>query len=348
MFICRLGSFNELEQHRSQRNWRRWLGGESLPSADALAYVSKRLDVDDLRACQGHIYTQLRRNKVLGPNRGWMLASIDGHELRSSYQRCCSECLQRKLEVRGRTRVQYYHRIVVFQIIGEGFHLLLDLELQRPGEDEVAAGLRLLERVLANHPRCFDVLTADAIYLRPSMLDFLRRRGKHFIAVIKENQPELLREARVLMESQEPESFEKNKPRRKIELRDMEGFTTESISEPLRVVWSVEDTIKRERRGGRWEIEETRSHWLWATTMPQSLASAQTILAFGHDRWKIENEGFNEFVTHWHADHYFSHHPNSILVLWLSLLMAHAIFHCFCQRNLKPAVRKGHTMIYFL
>ena len=31
--------------------------------------------------------------------------------------------------------------------------------------------------------------------------------------------------------------------------------------------------------------------------MPISLASSETVAQFGHDRWEIENEGFNELVT---------------------------------------------------
>ena len=52
-------------------------------------------------------------------------------------------------------------------------------------------------------------------------------------------------------------------------------------------------------------------------------------------------------MNHWHANHCFHHHSNSILVLWLILFMAHAVFHCFHKRNLKPALRRAHTVIYF-
>lgn len=347
MFACRIGSFNELEQHRGTPSWRRWLGKHSLPSADDLAYVSERIDTDDLRACMGHVYSRLKRNKALGPRHGWMLAAVDGHEIGSSYKRCCERCLQRELEVGGETKVQYYHRLVAFQIIAGDFCFLLDLELLEPGEDEVAAALRLLERVSRNHPRCFDVLVADALYLRPSALKFMRDHDKHLIAVLKGNQPELLEEARVLMGPGEPQRLVEEKPGQVVDLRDMDGFTTAAITGPVRVVWSREETVRRERTAGGWETEETVSDWLWATTMPVSLASAPTIFALGHDRWKIENEGFNELVTHWHANHYFHRHPNTILVLWLMLFMAHAVFHCFHKRNLKREQREHHTVIYF-
>ena len=200
--------------------------------------------------------------------------------------------------------------------------------------------------MLENHPRCFDVLVADAIYLRPSMLDFARDHDKHLIAVLKANQPELLLEAKTLMAPEEPTRIRSEKPSQSIELRDMEGFTTETITEAVRVVWSHEETLVRERVAGEWQEREVGGDWLWVTTMEQSLTSPEIIAGLGHDRWKFENEGFNELVTHWHANHYYHHHSNSIIILWLMMFMAHAIFHCFHRRNLAPEQRKVHTAIH--
>ena len=71
--------------------------------------------------------------------------------------------------------------------------------------------------------------------------------------------------------------------------------------------------------------------------------TADTIVVFGHERWRIENEGFNELCNAWNADHYFHHHPVSITGLWLLLFIAHAIFHCFL-RNIKPCQRRGRPV----
>lgn len=351
MFACRLPSFNELEQHRPSNSWKRWLGGHVLPCADELGYTSERIDLEGLRNCHGAVYARLIRNKVIAPLHGWMLAAIDGHELNSSYKRCCESCLQRTVTVGKEKKIQYYHRIVVLQIISKGFYFLLDLEPLLPGEDEPTAALRLIQRVLKRHPRCLDVLTGDAIYLRPSVIDLLSAHGKHLVAVVKDNQPELLSEARTLLALESPEHFRTaqapGKPARDIELRQAEGFTTESIATPMRIVHAHETGIRRERIAGDWKQSPIDAHWYWATTMTMSMAVGRVIFEYGHDRWKIENEGFNELVTRWHSRHIFHHHPNSILVLWLMLFMAHAIFHCFHARNLKPAVRRGHTVIFF-
>jgi len=365
MFCCRLPSFNELEQHRGKSSWKRWLSGQKLPSADEMAYVTERLEPEGLRQCLRHIHSKLKRNKVLTPRCGWMLAAVDGHETFSSYKRCCEKCLQRTMSVRGKKKIQYYHRLVAFQIICEDFQLLLDVEMLEPGDtgepgdDEVAAALRLIARVLENQPRCFDVLTADALYLRPSVIKLLKENGKHLVAVLKANQPELLAEARTLLPLEEQqqqaahpqEQFDTpaapGKPARHIVLQQAEGFRSETIDTELRVVHSHETGTRRERIAGEWVETPIDSHWWWATTMPCSLADGRTIFDFGHDRWKIENEGFNELVTRWHSSHCFHHHPNSILILWLIMFMAHAVFHCFYKRNLKPELRKAHTGVYF-
>ena len=66
----------------------------------------------------------------------------------------------------------------------------------------------------------------------------------------------------------------------------------------------------------------------------------------GHARWTIENEGFNELVTRWHADHVYRHGDNAILVFWLLTLLTHNLFAAFYRRNLKPAVRRACSSLH--
>ena len=352
LFSCRLPSFNSFVQHRPSQALRCWLGGVALPSADELAFASERIELAGLRGCLGHMHDVLKRNKVIGPRRGWTVAAVDGHEINASYKRCCDQCLQRKLMVGGVERVQYYHRIVVLQIISEGFYFLMDQEPMLPGEDEVSTALRLIGRVLESRPRCFDVVTADAIYLRPSVIDYLLSRGEHLVVVLKQNQAEMLDEARRLLPGAVAEVF-RTEPEpglrggREVTLRQADGFTTETISTKLRVVHAHEQGVKRERIANQWQETILDSQWYWATTMESSLVPGRTIYEYGHDRWCIENEGFNELANSWHSRHIFHHHPVTIQVLWLVLFMAHAAFHCFYKRNLKQALRAGRSVNYF-
>jgi hypothetical protein len=344
MFLCRLPSLNELEAHRKRPIWKRWCGQE-LPCADECAYVAERLNLGDLRAGLFSIYGKLQRNKALKTPGGLQLAIIDGHEINCSYHRCCEHCLQRRLQVGGKERIQYYHRIVALELVGGKLRLMVDCELVLPEEDEVAAALRLLARVLKDHPRCFDVLSADAIYLRASTLGLLDAHGKYLVATLKENNADLLRDAEGLCCSQPP--VVEQVLNKQLERWDIEGFRTDWYKNPLRVVRSLETTQERKRIARKWVDEENVTDWWWATTLPKALApTARVALQYGHGRWQIENEGFNELSNHWHADHYFHHHPVAITALWLILFAAHALFHSFWAGNLKSPAHRALSKLH--
>ena len=132
---------------------------------------------------------------------GLAVAVIDGHESHASYRRHCPGCLERTIHTEQGDRRQYYHRQVVLMLVaGEragkpALRLLLDLEPQRLGEDEVAAALRLLERVLAHYPRAFDVVLADGLYAQAPFFNFLLGHRKHALVVLKDPRRDLYQDA---------------------------------------------------------------------------------------------------------------------------------------------------------
>lgn len=345
MFLCRIRSFHELEQYLHQRTWRRWLGHE-MPCVDEIAYVCERMELDSLREVLAHVYTRLMCSKVLKPMMGWRVAAVDGHEMPWSCKRCCEDCLTRTVETKSGERIQYYHRIVVLQLLGEKFRLLLDAELVKKGEDEVGAAKRMIERVLHRFPRSFDILTGDALYAQAPVLNLLRSRDKHAVMVLKDEHRDLFVDAEALFRDQQPQIVREGQTTS--QQWDVEGFTSwTGLEYPVRVVRSLESTDVRERVANQWVRSVQTHNWTWVTTLSQKEAPTSSVVHFGHARWQIENQGFNEVVTDWHADHYFHHHPNSLMVVWLTLFIAHAVFHSFVTRNLKPIVRQGHTTIYW-
>ena len=342
LWLCRLPSMLALEQLGRKGAGRRYLR-QAMPGADQLGNISQQLDLDGLRAILGRMYKRLNRNKVLCAFRGHRLAVVDGHEINASYDRCCEQCQTRKLTVNGEERIQYYHRAVILQLVGPGFRLLLDFELLGPHEDEGSAALRLIARVLETHPRSFDILLGDGLYPQARIFKLLRRHGKHAIAVLKDERRDLMVDARALFTAEPQQALTQNKTA--YQIWDVEQLDSwESYPEKVRVVRSVETKTVGERQGGK-RIEHSQvSEWIWVTTLPAAEVSCETIVLFGHERWRIENEGFNELCNAWHANHYFRHHPTAITGLWLLLFIAHALFHCFL-RNLKPCIRQ-HLSIY--
>lgn len=342
MFLSRLGSLHALEQSRPSRFWSRWLGRE-IPSADTVGRVCALAEPQDLRALHHHVYSRLKRMKALEPPaHGLVLAILDGHESHATFRRHCPGCLQRIIHTNRGDRIQYYHRHVTLQLVGRDLCILLDAEPQQAGEDEVATALRLLERVVVDYPRAFDVIGADALYNDNRVFNWALAHGKDAMAVLKDDRRDLFQDAQSLFEQTAPTTLWHKD--RDCQCWDIEGFTSwPQVDRPVRVVRSLEKWSVRRQLDG--QVETLSSQWMWATTLLQARASTRSILQIGHARWSIENQGFNELVNQWYADHVYKHEPRAMLIFFLMTMVCLNVFMAFYRRNLKPALRQAATML---
>ena len=341
MALSRMGSLNALEQTKGNPFWKRWLDREKLPSADTTGRVFAGIDCDTLRKALRHIYSRLKRNKVLKPPGGGMFALIiDGHESSASYRCRCEECLTRTIHTKTGDRTQYYHRNVTAVLLCKDRLVLLDLEPQRPGEDEVAAAIRLVERVLLNYPRAFNIIIGDGLYTRSNFFQLALAAGKEVIAILKDERRDLLQDARGLFRNEEPVVTQHGRTQR--QCWDTEHFTSwPQLGREARVVRSLETTVIRRQLNKR--EEQKISDWVWVTTLLKESASTETVTNLGHSRWDIENKELNELVNCWHADHLYKHNPVAIEAFWLLIMLAYNLFHAFINLNLKPQLRCKHT-----
>jgi hypothetical protein len=344
MFAARLGSLNGTEQLKKSQALSEFINAD-LPSADTIGRVFGLIDPATIRQGNREIYGQLKRNKALELlDHGLVALNVDGHESHATYMRRCAGCLERTTN-KGteKEKVQYYHRHVTAQLVFRNFSLILDIEPQQPDEDEKAAAKRLLERVMKDYPRAFDVVVADALYCGAPFINFIIDSGKHVVVVAKDDRHDLVKDAEAFLKDKPP-SLVTQEGKAERQCWDMNGFEWSAVKKPLRVVKTIETkTIRRQLDG---EIEESTSSWMWATTLPTIRASIDTVVKIGHGRWKIENHGFREMAIDWFADHIYSHHPAAIVNFWLLCMMAYNIFRCFYLRNLKPALRACHTMLH--
>ena len=83
------------------------------------------------------------------------------------------------------------------------------------------------------------------------------------------------------------------------------------------------------------------------TTLSLAQVPVDRIVHLGHQRWDIENYGFNELANEWHSDHVFKHDPGAIECFLLVAFLAYNIFHVFLVRNVKPSARQGKTQIFW-
>jgi hypothetical protein len=349
LFWARMGSLNALELTARSGFFRHWLG-QCVCSADTIGRVNTLLDAEGLRRGIHHIYDRLKRNKALPDHRGIGVAVLDGHESHTSYLQHCAGCLERTIHTENTDRTQFYHRQVTLMLLPsarpgcEPIRLLLDHEPQRSGEDEVTTALRLLVRVIGSYPRAFDLVLADALYATAPFFNFLLARGKHALTVLKDDRRNLYQDAAGLFDHLPArEGSFRNRPCRWWDFPDL--LTWPQVNTPVRVIRSLETySVKRQLDG---KDDPGTRDWIWVTTLPAQPVSTERAVGFGHQRWDIENHGFNELVKGWHADHVYRHDPNAIECFLLIAFLACNLFHGFFALNLKPEIRKNRTQVFW-
>ena len=82
------------------------------------------------------------------------------------------------------------------------------------------------------------------------------------------------------------------------------------------------------------------------TTLAAARSTTGAVVQLGHARWAIENEGFNELATRWHADHVYRHEPTALLVFTLLAMLCLNVFLAFYRRDLKPAARSAASRMH--
>ena len=264
MFLARLGSLNALEQSGPSRFWHRWLG-RPMPSADTVGRVCALAEPEDIRVLAHEVYSRLKRMKALAlPAHGLLAAVLDAHESHATYRRCCRGCLRRVVHTAGGDRIQYYHRHVTLQLLAGDLSVLLDAEPIRPGEGEIAAAIRLLDRVIDAYPRAFDVVLGDGLYADSGFFNHVLDRGKDVIAVLKDDRRDLMADAESLFAQRAGAQVRRGK--RQCLQWDLEGFRSwPQVRQPVRVVRSEERwTVRRQLDGQRERVE---SNWTWVTTL---------------------------------------------------------------------------------
>jgi len=347
IYWSRLGSLNALEMTHSAKFWKTWLDGP-LCSADSLGRIVASVDAATVRQGLHHVYERLKRNKALPDLHGLAVAVLDGQETSASYRRCCAGCLKRRM-ANGQT--QFYHRNVTLMLLcasppsRPAVRLLLDLEPQRAGEGELTTAVRLLERVLAAYPRAFDVLLADALYAAAPFLNFLWSHGKAALVVLKDERRDAYQDAGGLWAQQPPQLGSYDARRcRWWDIPDLRSWP--EVHGGTRVVRSEESwTVQRQLSK---QASPQTASWVWLTTLSVAQARTEQVVRLAHLRWDIENQGFNELVNGWHAGHVYRHQSGAIECFLLLAFLAYNLFHAFFALNLKPALRRGRTMAFWV
>jgi hypothetical protein len=321
-------------------------------SADTIGYALERQSPEPVFALSCEIARRLKRNGVHRSqwSRGLVVAAVDGIEICSSFVRCCDACMEREIQhkVNGemRTDIQYYHRIVVVALVSTPFPIPLGLRFQKNGEGEVACALALLQAIDQRLGRRFlDVLVGDALYLQAPFVKAVERLGLIWAFTLKENQPELLREAERL--AQESPAGVHTEPDREIRYWHLPHVDWPVADRLARVVKTVRIEHRRRVSVGQRDGHRTKgktaapqeSTNFYATNFELGSISPLFIHQFSRSRWRIDTEVFQTITTGCHLKHPSVHQTNALVVLTMIRLLAYTLSVVFYHRQVLSHAR---------
>ena len=321
-------------------------------SDDTIGYTLERQSPEPVFALSCEIARRLKRNGVLRSDwtRGLVVAAVDGIEICSSFVRCCDACMEREMEhkVNGemRTDMQYYHRIVVVAVVSTPFPIPLGLRFQKNGEGEVGCALALLQDL--NHQlgrRFLDVLVGDALYMQAPFVKEVECLGLVWAFTLKENQPDLLREAeRLTQGSPTGVHTELGRETRYWHLPEVDWPVADRL---VRVVKTVRiEQLRRvkvsEKEGHRIKSKTAmtqESSNFYATNFELGSVSPLFIHQFSRSRWRIDTEVFQTITTDCHLKHPAVHQTTALVVLTMIRFLAYTLSLVFYHRQVRSHAR---------
>ena len=154
-------------------------------------------------------------------------------------------------------------------------------------------GKRLIERLKKRHGHFADVIVADALYLNAPFINTLKENGLEGVIRLKDERRMIFQDAERLFKQDEGKKASFWKGKKKIEVWDLSGFKMEGCPYKLRVV----------RYHEQWEENgKERERFMWLVTTLEA-ADYRVLWEMMHRRWDIEENGFHQLKTYYHAKH---------------------------------------------
>jgi len=332
-FLLRLTSLNELNRYIKTGEFKNlFAAGTKLPQVDSIRNTLKKIDLEGLRGINNFIVNKSIRNKVVadGTIDGHRVAAIDGTQILDSKKKKCSSCLT----MNKRGVAHYTHNAAVMSFIGNVPNIALDFEMykakkndEEKDEGEFTASLRLLNRVVVEHPGLIDIVVYDALACNSVFIKECMKLGIDAIVSVKKTTNLSLKEVkRVTNKTDSILRFIENDY--VIEVYES-TFYMNDMEEPIRYI-----KYAKEKKDGD---KTKRLQMLIITTcMDMKLEMIYRIIKA---RWDIENKTFNNLKNNANLSHCFVHGGNAVEAILYLLFIASNIFQLFKIRRLRNSTK---------
>ena len=324
--VLRVASFHGLETLLRLTSPSLGVGGRF--GDDALAYFTERLSVDRLRLALAVLVRRAKRNKVFEEAVHIGLA-LDGTSAGRSRACRCGLCRPQG--------GMYAHSLCAISVVGPGSLVLpFDAEHYGPGEGELTAGKRLLERAVDLLGRRFaSYVVADGLYAAAPFIHGAEGLGLAVVIALKDNLPELYQAARARFEdtpAHQRFDYEKGV----VELWDAHDFEP---WEGLR--WPAVRVLRYRHVRADGKIFDA----YWLTSSGPKQVGSKALFRMAKSRWGIENQGINDAQNRYGLKHIPHHEPNSIRVHTLLTFLAMCVERLFRLRYLRRGGRPPPSAI---
>jgi hypothetical protein len=254
--------------------------------------------------------------------------------------------VQHRVNGEMQTDLQYYHRIVAITLVSTPFPIPLGVRFQKHGEGEVACALALLQDLVARLGRRYlDVLVGDALYLQAPFVKEVERLGLVWGFTLKENQPELLREAEHC--TQGSPTGVHAEPGRETRYWHLPEVDWPVADRRVRVVKTVRLEPQRrvtvsdkdgQRTKSKTAVRQESTNF-YATNFELGSISPLFIQQFSRSRWRIDTEVFQTLTTDCHLKHPAVHQTTALVVLTMIRFLAYTLSLVFYQRQVRSHAR---------
>jgi Transposase DDE domain len=320
--VRRTPSSEQIGELLSDPRWRVRLGlkpGQG-GSPDRAAQILDGLPIEEWNAMLLEDFFMARRAGILTDDGlyGKRCAALDLNELFKSEKIHCDQCQVREKTVLDEQREkrivrEYYHQAVALTWVSGKVPFVIGWELLEPGEGELTAALRLLERLLPRLGKSLDLVLGDALYCCRPFFKTVCGAGLEGLA-LSSGATEMDEEIDLLMKTDPPRLV----LGAEVAVWEMESEAwSQDLKRKLRVIHG-----ERRYEAPAWKHE--RQQLRVVTSIPVEILPAGQGWKVGRSRWKIENGTFNVLTRDYALTHNYHHTVAAIVAL-----LAMRAFACF-------------------
>lgn len=299
-----------------------------IPKVDAVRDVLEKTNPDEVRQIHETVIDKIYRNRVFrgGTIGGFLTVGIDGVELFNSTKKSGPNSLTRRNKAGEK---EYFYRSVVCMTVGESPHVIIGQEMLKPrdggekDEGELTGGKRLIKRLRKRHGHFADVIVADALYLNAPFINTVLKCRMDTVIRLKDERREIFKDAEKLFQKDEGKKRGFHQEKKEIEVWDLSDFPMEGVEKKVRVL-RFKETWKEKG------AEKSRTMWV-VTTL--ETADYRTIWKMMNKRWDIEENGFHQLKTYYHAKHCYCQRATE--VIFNLMMLAFNMREMYLYRRIK-------------